>query len=601
MFLMHPPITPWLVRHDDRCTVTLLSDRADLLTVFLRAEPDNEELLVPMRADGRTGLLYRFTADLPWDDGNVATRYAFKVLHDDTQTWLAADGMHDLPPTLDVHFRVCRDHQPPAWVQDQVFYQIFPDRFCQGRPELGVQTDEYVYGHGHWRVVRKDWGEPVDPQLPATAFYGGDLPGIRSRLDYLQQELGITALYLNPIFQSGSNHRYDTEDYYQVDPHLGGNEALAELCSDVHGRGMKIVLDAVVNHTSFNHPWFNRFGRHAGRGAWQTPDSPWRQWYTFVGDGRYSCWKGHASLPVLDMAHPDVRAQVYAGPEAILRFWMRAPWSIDGWRFDVLHMVGEGSGARNNAFYVSEFRKALREENPAAYVMGEHFFEATRWLQGDQEDGAMNYFGFAHPVRAWLAARDVAYQPLRITTQQFADWLTTAMARIPYANQLAQLNLFDSHDTVRFFTLLQGDLARMKIAVTLLLTWAGTPCIYYGDEIGMHGENDPDCRRCFDWQRDHWNQPLLEHYQAMIRLRHTHEELRRGACVVLAVAGEAMIFARFTQTQLTLVGVNRGDTAVTLPVPWHQLPHAPVATARDTLPDAMEIPATGSLILSCGD
>lgn len=596
MFLLHPTIAPWMKRGVQHCTVTLLCDRSEGLTLFLRAEPDNEEVLLPMRVVGRSGVLYCFEADLPWDDGNITTRYAFKILHDGTQTWLAADGQHGFLPLAEVHFRVCREHEPPAWVAEQVFYQIFPDRFCQGDKSHAVQSDEYIYGSGHWPVVKKDWGEPVNPKLPATEFYGGDLPGIRSQLVYLQEELGVTALYLNPIFTSGSNHRYDTEDYYSVDPHLGGDAALAELSTELHARGMKLVLDAVVNHTSFNHPWFNRFGRHPGSGAWQSPASPWRRWYTFADDGSYCSWKGHSSLPVLDMANPEVREQIYAGPDAVLRYWMRPPYSIDGWRFDVLHMLGEGRGARNNAFYVSEFRKVLREENREAYVMGEHFFEATRWLQGDQEDGAMNYYGFAHPLRAWLAQLDVAYQPLIIDTHEFDYWLTAARARVPWANQLAQLNLIDSHDTVRFLTLLDGDVARMRLAVTLLLTYPGTPCIYYGDEIGLHGANDPDCRRCFDWERAHWNEPLLQHYQAMIRLRHLREELRHGAYQTLCVQADVLVFARYTERQLTLVAVNRGAQALEVSLPLHLLPLQISRWSTGTPPLTLHVAACSSVI-----
>lgn len=596
MFLLHPTVAPWLKRGVQHCSVTLLCDRSEGLTLFLRAEPDNEEMLLPMRAVGRSGALYCFEADLPWDEGNITTRYAFKILHDGTQTWLAADGQHGFLPLAEVHFRLCREHAPPSWVAEQVFYQIFPDRFCQGDPSHAVQSDEYIYGSGHWPVVKKEWGEPVNPRLPATEFYGGDLPGIQSQLAYLQEELGVTALYLNPIFTSGSNHRYDTEDYYSVDPHLGGDAALAELSTELHARGMKLVLDAVVNHTSFNHPWFNRFGRHAGSGAWQAGDSPWRRWYTFAADGSYCSWKGHSSLPVLDMANPEVREQIYAGPDAVLRYWMRPPYSIDGWRFDVLHMLGEGRGARNNAFYVSEFRKVLREENGEAYVMGEHFFEATRWLQGDQEDGAMNYYGFAHPLRAWLAQQDVAYQPLIIDTHQFDYWLTAARARVPWANQLAQLNLIDSHDTVRFLTLLDGDVARMCLAVTLLLTYPGTPCIYYGDEIGLQGANDPDCRRCFDWDREHWNRPLFEHYQAMIRLRQTREELRHGAYQTLVVQADALVYARYTERQLTLVAVNRGAEALTITLPLHLLPLQISHWSTGSAPLILQLPASGSVL-----
>jgi alpha-glucosidase len=281
---------------------------------------------------------------------------------------------------------------------------------------------------------------------------------------------------------------------------------------------------------------------------------------------------------------------------------MRPPYSIDGWRFDVVHMMGEGRGAHNNAYYVRALRRALREENREAYVLGEHFGEATRWLQGDQEDGAMNYYGFAYPVRAWLAARDFAHHPAQLSTADFERWLADARARIPYANQLAQLNLLDSHDTSRFLTAVAGDARLMQLAVTLLLTYAGVPSIYYGDEIGLEGGDDPDCRRCFDWDRAHWNTALHAHYRQLIEWRQRRPEWRRGAYQTLAVAGDALVFARYLDRQVTIVAINRGAAPVTVAVPLAQLPVEVAhwqqlgdgATAR---PDRLALPAFGQRIV----
>jgi alpha-glucosidase len=593
LLLLHPPIEPWRVRTADGCRISLLIRGAAPRTVYLRVEPDNEELLIAMHAAGEVNGLVRYEAELRWDRANDATHYAFKVIHDRRQTWLAADGMHPHPPPRELHFKVCQHHAPPDWVADQIVYQIFPDRFCQGDPAIAVATDEYVYGSGRMRVVHKPWGAPIDPSVAATAFYGGDLIGVRRQLGYLADELGVTALYLNPIFTSGSNHKYDTEDYQNVDPHLGGNPALVELAGALRERGMRLVLDAVVNHTGANHPWFDRMGRHGGTGAFQSTASPWRSWYVFGADG-YASWKGHASLPVLDFGEPGVRAAIYGDPDAVLRTWLRAPYAIDGWRFDVVHMLGEGPGAANNAHHVREMRRAVREENPEAYVMGEHFGEATRWLQGEQEDGAMNYYGFAHPVRAWLAGRDLAGEPAAVSAGELERWWTAARARVPYGNQLAQLNLIDSHDTARMLTALDGDAARMAIAVTLLFTYPGVPCVYYGDEIGLEGGRDPDCRRCFDWDRARWNAELHAHYRRMIGWRKARVEWRRGAYQTLAIGDDALVFARYTDRAVTLVGVNRGDAhAVLAPalgdlpldgVVWRSPDGAPAGAAEIAIP-----------------
>ena len=382
-------------------------------------------------------------------------------------------------------------------MRDQVYYQIFPDRFARsGRGPAPA--------HG----TAAEWGAAIDPVRAASTFYGGDLPGLTEKLPYLQDELGVSALYLNPVFASRSNHRYDTVDYFQVDVLLGGNQALVELRRATRTRGMRLVLDAVVNHTGAHHPWL--------------AENP--GWYARGDDARVLGWKGHASLPVLDFAVPDVADAVYAAPGAVLRHWLREPYAVDGWRLDVVHMLGEGPGAHRNARHVRAMRRAVREENPQAYVLGEHFSEATRWLQGDQEDGAMNYFGFTQPVRAWLAGLDLGGVRARLGTADFTAALARAVAAIPYANQLAQLNLLGSHDTTRMLTELGGDIALMKLAATLLFTRPGVPCIYYGDEIGLQGGPDPDCRRCFEWDRRLWDDDLYAHYRALAALRRQRAE-----------------------------------------------------------------------------
>ncbi len=523
--------------------------------------------------DNSRDSVYVFEGDMPWDGGNELTVYAFQVLHDNMQTWLAADGMHAYTPPRELYFRICRDHRPPDWVRDQIFYQILPDRFAQGDPRLAVQTDEYIYADGRSPVTRKAWGEAIDRTIGETAFYGGDLPGIAGKLDYLQDRLGITAIYLNPVFTSSTNHRYDTEDYFNVDRHLGGNDALAALSTALHRRGMRFILDIAVNHTSFNHPWFNRFSRQASNGAYNSSESPYRDWYNFIDEQLYVGWKGMQHIPVLNFGNPDLQKIMFGGPESIIRHWLRPPYAADGWRFDVMHMIGEGHGAVNNATYVKEFRNAMRAENPEAYVLGEQFYEATRWLQGEQQDASMNYYGFTAPVLAWIAGRDMpGFQPTRIDAAVFDHWLTQTRARIPYANQLSQFNLLGSHDTWRFLTAVDEDIERMRMGVTLLMTYAGVPSIYYGDEIGLTGAGDPYCRRCFDWNEQHWDPALFETYRSLIALRKARIELREGAYLTLFAEGDHFVFTRYTAYEATLVAINRGAAEIVLDSPAGLLP-----------------------------
>jgi alpha-glucosidase len=573
--LLHPPIAPWLVRTAEGCDLTLLVRSELPVQAFLRHLPDNEEELTPLQPEGEQAGWQRWRGFLPWDGGNRVTRYCFKLLAGDAQHWLAADGLHPRAPSEQRHFRVSRDHRPPAWVRDQVFYQVFPDRFARGTPGP-VHLPPDIPGQPPNEA--RAWGEPVPLDRPGTVFYGGDLPGLQQRLGYLRDELGATALYLNPVFRSRSNHKYDTEGYEEVDPGFGGNAALASLREATRVHGLRLVLDAVVNHTGAQHPWF-------ATGALE------RRRYALDAQGRPRGWKGHDSLPVLDYSLPEVKQAMFEAPDSVMQRWMQAPYSIDGWRLDAVHMLGEGLGAWNNAAVLAEMRRCIKGRNPEAYLVGEHFYEATAWLQGEQEDGAMNYYGFAHPLRAWLAGQDIAYQPIRLSTPDFAAWLREAMAAIPYENQLAQLNLLDSHDTQRFLTLLGGDVQAMQLAVTLLMSFPGTPCVYYGDEIGLEGAMDPDCRRCFDWERSRWNRPLFEHYREAIARRHARAELREGAFVELRAQGDVYAFARFTEAATTVVALNRGAAAQALTVDLSCLP-----AGGPTL--ALQVPARGSAVWS---
>jgi alpha-glucosidase len=573
MLLLHPAVAPWLVRGERGAEVCLLTDHAAPSSVQLRTLADNESELLPMAPAGRFGALYGWQVWLPWDGGFETTRYAFKLVADGRAHWLAADGMHARVPAEAMHFRIHPTEHPPTWVQDQFFYQVFPDRFCRGN--RGTIDPGLLPPGG----VAKAWDDPIAFANPAHSFWGGDLAGIEARLPYLQDELGVTALYLNPVFLAGSNHRYDTWDYTQVDPLLGGNAALESLCKALRERGMRLVLDAVVNHTGVHHPWFDRDGRQAEPGAAQSDESPYRSFYAFDDQRRPLGWKGHDSLPVLDFASPALCAAIYGAPDSVLRRWLHPPYAVDGWRLDVIHMLGEGAGAHNNAAHVRAFRQAMREVNPDAYVLGEHFAEATRWLQGEQEDGAMNYHGFTHPLRAWLGvagSAGAAAGEVPLNTVEFERWLAEARAGIPWDNQLAQLNLLDSHDTARLVTLLGGDVERLELAMTLLFTYPGVPCLYYGDEIGLEGGGDPDCRRPFPWQRQRRGNALFDHVSRLAQLRKQRAEWRCGALQTLVVGEHHLLFARHTGSAATVVALNRGP-AVEVQVPLRQLPLAPLA------------------------
>lgn len=567
MFFQHLPIAPWAERRDAGLHLLLTCDAPGPAEVQVRFLLDNEETWVtmarcagpPVQRPHDPAPPACFEATIPWCPTGPTTRYCFRAVHLGTPTWLGATGPQRRVPNEAHHFRIARAPLVPAWAQQQFVYQIFPDRFARG-PDAPRPRPPQAFGYAPAPVHALEWGAPLDVQPSWSAFYGGDLAGIASQIPHLR-ELGVTTVYLTPVFSSGSNHRYDTEDYEHVDAGLGGDEALADLSAQLHDHGMRLVLDAVLNHTGANHPWFNRFGQHPGPGAWQSSDSPWHGWYARDAQGQPVYWKGHASLPVLDYAHPEVLDAFIRGPRSVLRRWLQPPVSADGWRLDAVHMLGEGPGAGNNAALLREMRSAVRAENPQAIIVGEHFSEATPWLQGDQEDAAMNYWGFTLPMWQWLAGVDFSGRAAPLPTPDLAAWLDESRAVVPHEVALAQWNALDSHDTPRLFTVLGGDARRQRLALAWQFAYPGVPCLYYGDEVGLEGGADPDNRRCFDWDRAHWQAGILRCVKRLAGWRRQRSELRDGACLTLGHGADWIAFARVNAEAVTVVALNRGPEA----------------------------------------
>ncbi|MGF1749429.1 maltodextrin glucosidase [Vibrio cionasavignyae] len=572
-YLYHSQTTDGVTAHADCLHIELLTEDLPFERVLLRHEPDNEEYIIEMTSGEKKGRLRVWQAILPLSQDKSVTYYTFKAILGQAQYWLDGRGVQVRMPGREYHFKYNRVACPPEWVSEQVFYQIFPERFCNGDPSIGVEDGEYQYLGKNRQSVKRSWGEPVGQHgnTGAVEFYGGDLAGVQQKLDYLQA-LGITTLYLNPIFTSYSNHKYDTVDYYSIDPKFGTNQQFATLSEDIHQRGMKIVLDAVLNHTSTEHAWFDK--SQTRNGAYGSVNSPYRDYYFFKDQSSecsdsassYVGWKGIDTLPVLNFNNKQVRDAIYQSEDSVIKHWLKPPYLIDGWRFDVIHMLGEGEGAANNAHYVSAFREAMKSVSPDSYMLGEHFFEATSWLQGDQEDGSMNYYGFAHPVRALLASKDIQFDPIELDCRDFLEWLREASAKLPWANQLSQLNQLDSHDTERLLTTLQGDVDRFKIAAQLLMTYVGAPCLYYGTEVGLEGSHDPDNRRCFPWDRIE-HSDWLKYFTELIAARRQLSALQKGSFVPLWVEAGGLIYAREFKGNVVISGFNLSDAPITVSLP----------------------------------
>ena len=442
----------------------------------------------------------------------------------------------------------------PEWVKHAVFYQIFPDRFARSprtRPIPGTQF--------------KPWGTSPEEQ----GFQGGDLLGVVDKLDYLQ-ELGVNALYLNPIFASASNHRYHTFDYLQVDPLLGGNDAFRELLNAAHARQMRVVIDGVFNHASRGFWPFHHILETGG-------NSPYLDWFIihdwplrpYPANGQepinYAAWWDIPALPKFNIHNPGARAYLLD----VARYWIEL--GADGWRLDVPEEISDA------AFWQS-FRDITKAVNPDAYLVGEIWNNATAWLQGDRFDGVMNYV-FSRAALGFFAQETLQtdYRPGGFTLETmdaptFAARIETMLASYPWEINLAQLNLLDSHDTARALWMVQGDESALRLAVLLQMTLPGAPCVYYGSEIGMTGGHDPACRAAFPWQdKSEWNDALRNFYRRAIAMRHRFPALRTGGFASLYAHSNVYGFARELDGEVLIVLFNAGKHTAHIDLPLDKI------------------------------
>ena len=536
----HLPVPPFVKQSKDQLLITLwLTGEDPPQRIMLRTEHDNEEMSVPMhkqRSQPQPGVT-AWRAAIELSCGQPRRRYSFKLLWHDRQRWFTPQGFSRMPPARLEQFAIDVPDIGPQWAADQIFYQIFPDRFARNLPREAEQDHVYYHHAAGQEIILRDWDEPVTAQAGGSTFYGG----------------------------APSVHKYDTEDYRHVDPQFDGDGALLRLRHNTQQLGIRLVLDGVFNHSGDSHAWFDRHNRGTG-GACHNPESPWRDWYSFSDDGTALDWLGYASLPKLDYQSESLVNEIYRGEDSIVRHWLKAPWNMDGWRLDVVHMLGEAGGARNNLQHVAGITEAAKETQPDAYIVGEHFGDARQWLQADVEDAAMNYRGFTFPLWGFLANTDISYDPQQIDAQTCMAWMDNYRAGLSHQQQLRMFNQLDSHDTARFKTLLGRDVARLPLAVVWLFTWPGVPCIYYGDEVGLDGKNDPFCRKPFPWQVEKQDSALFALYQRMIALRKKSQALRRGGCQVLYAEDNVVVFVRVLNQQRVLVAINRGEACeVVLP------------------------------------
>ncbi len=505
---------------------------------------------------------------VPIDLVNPVTSYRFVVSAGPSDyRWLNATGVHHRDVTDAGDFRISTDHRLPTWVGDQVGYQVFPDRFA--RTETGAPVPAWAQP--------ADWDDPVVHKGRDVPYqwYGGTLDGVAAHLDHLET-LGATLLYLTPVFEAWSTHRYDAVSFDHVDPLLGGDAALDRLIEAVHAHGLRLVGDLTTNHTGDHHDWFLR--------ALADPSSPEHAFFRFRPDGSYVAWLDIPSLPKLDHASPELARRLYDGPDSVVARWLRH--GLDGWRIDVANMTGR-LGPDDLAHQVAlAIRRTMDQVSPDAWLLAEHGHDASLDLHGPGWHGTMDYAGFTRPLWCWLnggspagpgIAHGLDYLGIPIDIPVLPAEAAVATMRdvhgaVPWTSWTSSTNHLDSHDTPRFRTVTGGgvdgrvDAAglgrdRHLVGLGIQMTVPGVPVVFMGDELGLTGVDGEHARTPYPWaRRDTWDTATFEAYQHWIGLRRAHVALRRGGMRWLHAEGDTMTYLREHPDQTLLVHANRTAT-----------------------------------------
>lgn len=524
------------------------------------------------------------------------------------------------------NFVVVPGFSTPDWAKGAVMYQIFTDRFYNGDKSNDVETNEYYYiGDYSQRVTNWD---KYPANMGVREFYGGDLQGVMDKLDYLQ-DLGVEVVYFNPLFVSPSNHKYDIQDYDYIDPHYGkivddggevlpngvtdnsqatkykkrttglknleaSNELFIKLVEELHRRGMKVILDGVFNHCGSFNKWMDRERIYEGEedyepGAYVSADSPYKSYFRFFKEGpenwpyngNYDGWWGHDTLPKLNY-EDSVKLENYI--LYIGRKWVSPPYNVDGWRLDVAADLGR-SNEYNHEFW-QKFRRAVKDANPNALILAEHYGDPSDWLKGDEWDTVMNYDAFMEPVTWFLTGMekhsDEAREELLGNIDNFIGSMAHHMSNMLTPSLQVAMNELSNHDHSRFLTRTNHMVGRvehlgpeaaneyvnkavMREAVVMQMTWVGAPTVYYGDEAGVCGFTDPDNRRTYPW--GHEDQELIAFHKEAIRIHKEHPALKNGSLKILGGEENILSYARFKGHDRIIVVINNRSERAEVKVP----------------------------------
>ena len=523
--------------------------------------------------------------------GSSDLQYWFQLNDGSATAWYNAAGVSSTEPasTNSDNFYIDPGFTTPSWMKNGVGYQIFPDRFYDGNTSNDIYTDEYSYAG--CETEQHSWSSGYTSVAAnvsgcnSEVFFGGDLVGIQDKLSYIKQTLGANIIYINPVFESPTNHKYDTANYYQVSPAFGTNTDLENLIAAIHstsnGPEGYVILDGVFNHTGDTNCWFGKYTYWNEScsviGAYQSQSSPYYDYYTFQAwPSSYSTFFGISSMPKLDYgaSGSPVRQQIYGSSSSVIQTYLKPPYNIDGWRLDAAQYLdaggNNGSDATNHQI-MQQLRAAVTSVNPNAEILGEYWGDASAWLDdGTEWDSAMNYNGFTNPVSEWICGVDENGNSNSIDTAQFASWLWDARADLPWNVQEVMTNELGTHDTERFAQRCSWTNGwGTYLAMFLQFTYVGTPMIYYGDEYGMMGGADPENRHTFDWADATTNNTGVALAQKLIAIRKQYPALRTGSMIPLVpdITGnldgttDIYAFARVNQNHRLVVVLNNSSSA----------------------------------------
>ena len=601
----------------------------DTVKIRFRTAADNVDLVVLCHEDEHIEMhLADCDRDFDYYEAEIRVgeeqyKYHFEIISGMLRcTYDRAGVSRDFRPQYE--FCIIPGFSTPEWAKGAVMYQIFTDRFCNGDTSNDVKTGEYYYINRQTKQV-ENWDKcPED--FDVANFYGGDLAGVLSKMDYLE-ELGVEVLYFNPLFVSASSHKYDTQDYDYIDPHFGvivedGGEPMPQDCCDnrqaslykarvtnkknleasnqlfiklveeAHRRGMRVILDGVFNHCGSFNKWLDREKIYDDAedfepGAFATKDSPYHSYFHFQNDNAfpdnvtYEGWWGHDTLPKLNYEEsPELEAYILN----VAKKWVSPPYNADGWRLDVAADLGH-SQEYNHLFW-KKFRNVVKEANPEALILAEHYGDPKDWLQGDQWDSVMNYDAFMEPLTWFLTGMEKHSNERRIdlwgNAEIFVNSMKHFMACMLTPSLQVAMNELSNHDHSRFLTRTNHIAGRVEQlgykaaeegineavfceAVAVQMTWVGAPTIYYGDEVGVVGFTDPDNRRTFPWGNE--NQRLLNFHKEMIRIHKEQEILRTGSIKMLTWKNNVLAYGRFQDDEQIVVILNNSKELKEITVP----------------------------------